>query len=196
MAQAGRDLGVHENVLRKWVKEFGSDPVQAFPGHGQMKPEQLEIERLRREVTKLKAERDILKKAAAYFAKLPERANRSNLEHRSCYFFSRCPVRANPVYVLSAIALVFAGSSVAAAAEADLKYRWWYLRITSSDHTCFVTQGTGEGEEITRHANREDACKQAKRQHNPNGTDFTDCHRYRQGTIDDCAKEGVSLPAG
>jgi len=35
--------------------------VQAFPGHGQMKPEQLEIERLRREVNKLKAERDILK---------------------------------------------------------------------------------------------------------------------------------------
>ena len=69
VAQAGRDLGVHENVLRKWVKEFGSDPVQAFPGHGQMKPEQLEIERLRREVSKLKAERDILKKAAAYFAK-------------------------------------------------------------------------------------------------------------------------------
>ena len=68
-AQAARDLDVHENVLRKWVKEFGSDPVQAFAGHGQMKPEQLEIERLRREVNKLKAERDILKKAAAYFAK-------------------------------------------------------------------------------------------------------------------------------
>jgi transposase len=66
--QAGRDLDVHENVLRKWVKEFGSDPAQAFPGHGQKKPEQLEIERLRREVNKLKAERDILKKAAAYFA--------------------------------------------------------------------------------------------------------------------------------
>ena len=69
VAQASRDLDVHENVLRKWVKEFGSDPKQAFPGHGQQKPEQLEIERLRREVTKLKAERDILKKAAAYFAK-------------------------------------------------------------------------------------------------------------------------------
>jgi transposase len=68
-AQAGRDLGVHENVLRKWVKEFGSDAVQAFPGQGQLKPEQLEIERLRREVNKLKAERDILKKAAAFFAK-------------------------------------------------------------------------------------------------------------------------------
>jgi transposase len=34
-----------------------------------MKPEQLEIERLRREVARLKAERDILKKAAAYFAR-------------------------------------------------------------------------------------------------------------------------------
>ena len=68
-AQAARDLDVHENVLRKWVKEFAADPKEAFPGLGQMKPEQVEIERLRREVAKLKAERDILKKAAAYFAK-------------------------------------------------------------------------------------------------------------------------------
>ena len=69
VAQAARDLDVHENLLRKWAKEFVADPGQAFPGLGQMKPEQLEIERLRREVIKLKAERDILKKAAAYFAK-------------------------------------------------------------------------------------------------------------------------------
>jgi transposase len=69
VAQASRDLEVHENVLRKWVKELAADPTQAFPGQGQMKPEQLEIERLRREVAKLKAERDILKKAAAYFAR-------------------------------------------------------------------------------------------------------------------------------
>lgn len=68
-AQASRDLGVHANVLRKWVRDFEDDPAQAFPGQGQMKPEQQEIERLRREVAKLKAERDILKKAAAYFAK-------------------------------------------------------------------------------------------------------------------------------
>jgi transposase len=69
VAQAARDLDVHENVLRKWVREYGDDPTQSFPGKGQMKPEQLEIERLRREVAKLKAERDILKKAAAYFAR-------------------------------------------------------------------------------------------------------------------------------
>jgi transposase len=69
VAQASRDIDVHENVLRKCVKEFGADPKQALPGHGQMKPEQLEIDRLRREVAKLRAERDILKKAAAYFAR-------------------------------------------------------------------------------------------------------------------------------
>ena len=69
VAQASRDLDVHENQLRKWVKQFEDDPRQAFPGHGIMKPEQAEIERLRREIQKLKAERDILKKAAAYFAK-------------------------------------------------------------------------------------------------------------------------------
>ena len=69
VAQASRDIAVHENILRKWVKELGADLKQAFPGNGQMKPEQLEIDRLRREVAKLKAERDILKKAAAYFAR-------------------------------------------------------------------------------------------------------------------------------
>ena len=68
-AQAARDLGVHENVLRKWVRELVADPQQAFPGKGAMKADQAEIERLKKEVAKLRMERDILKKAAAYFAK-------------------------------------------------------------------------------------------------------------------------------
>ena len=68
-AQAARDLDVHENVLRKWIKEFAADPQHAFPGQGQFKPEQQEIERLRRELIRLKADRDILKKATAFFAK-------------------------------------------------------------------------------------------------------------------------------
>src|SRR6266700_3219397 len=63
--QASQDLGVHVSQLRDWVKKFADDPEQAFHGHGQMKPEQLEIARLKREVTKLKAERDILKSAPA-----------------------------------------------------------------------------------------------------------------------------------
>ena len=45
VAQAARDLDLHENLLRKWVKDFAADPQHAFPGQGQMKPEQLEIER-------------------------------------------------------------------------------------------------------------------------------------------------------
>ena len=54
VAQAARDLDLHQNMLRNWVREFGADPAQAFPGQGQMKAEQAEIERLRREVAKLK----------------------------------------------------------------------------------------------------------------------------------------------
>jgi transposase len=68
-AQASQDLKVHPTQLRNWVKSFADDPVDAFPGNGRLKSEQLEIARLKREVAKLKAERDILKKAAAYFAK-------------------------------------------------------------------------------------------------------------------------------
>ena len=68
-AQASQDLSVHKSQLRNWMKKSAEDPQHAFPGQGQMKPEQLEIARLKREVIKLKAERDILKKAAAYFAK-------------------------------------------------------------------------------------------------------------------------------
>ncbi len=64
LAQAARDLDIRHTVLRCWVKELGADPQHAFPGLGQMKPEQLEIDRLRKEVVRLKAERDIPKKAA------------------------------------------------------------------------------------------------------------------------------------
>src|SRR5580692_7218943 len=61
-AQASEDLGVHPTQLRNWVKQLSDDPEHAFPGQGQMKPEQLEIAQLKREVLRLKAERDILKK--------------------------------------------------------------------------------------------------------------------------------------
>jgi|SRR5712664_1766937 len=69
MAQAARDLEVHVNVLRGWVREDRADPTHAFPGNGQQKPEAAEVTQLKREVVRLKMERDILKKAAAYFAK-------------------------------------------------------------------------------------------------------------------------------
>jgi transposase len=69
LAQASRDLGVGTNVLGRWVREFKQSDQQAFPGHGVQKPDDAEVTRLRREVAQLKMERDILKKAAAFFAK-------------------------------------------------------------------------------------------------------------------------------
>lgn len=68
MAQAAREVGVHVNVLRSWVSAHRQDPTQAFPGVGQQAPDAAEVTRLRREVARLKMERDILKKAAAFFA--------------------------------------------------------------------------------------------------------------------------------
>ena len=40
-AQASHDLSVHQSQLRSWVKALAADPQHAFPGQGQMKPEQL-----------------------------------------------------------------------------------------------------------------------------------------------------------
>ncbi|WP_371212523.1 IS3 family transposase [Methylocystis sp. ATCC 49242] len=85
VAQACRDLDVHENVLRRWVRDLTTDPVQAFPGHGQRKPEQLEIERLRREVAKLRAERDILKKAGSLLCEGSEMRFAFVAKHRSVW---------------------------------------------------------------------------------------------------------------
>ncbi len=68
-AVVARELGIGANVVSRWVREAGGDVRKAFPGQGQPPAEQAEIERLKREIVKLKAEKDILKKAAAYFAR-------------------------------------------------------------------------------------------------------------------------------
>lgn len=61
-AQAARDLGIGQNVVSRWVREARADKQHAFPGRGVMKPEDAEIARLRRELVRTKAERDILKR--------------------------------------------------------------------------------------------------------------------------------------
>ncbi len=70
--QAAADLGIHEGVLGRWVRETKIDPQQAFPGRGKLKPDDAEVARLKRELAKTRTERDILKKAIAYFAKEPQ----------------------------------------------------------------------------------------------------------------------------
>ena len=52
VAQASRDLGGACQRTAEWVRAFAADPEQAFPGRGQMKSDQFEVERLRREVQK------------------------------------------------------------------------------------------------------------------------------------------------
>lgn len=64
IAQVARDLGVNQNLISRWVREFRQGEQHAFPGHGLQKSDDAEVTRLRREVTQLKMERDILKKAA------------------------------------------------------------------------------------------------------------------------------------
>lgn len=47
MAQAAKDLDVHENVLCKWVRELREAPQEAFPGNGKQTAQDAEIARLR-----------------------------------------------------------------------------------------------------------------------------------------------------
>lgn len=63
------DLGIHPNTLYKWRKQLLEDGEEAFPGHGKMKASDEEVRRLRRELARAREERDILKKAIAFFAR-------------------------------------------------------------------------------------------------------------------------------
>jgi transposase len=69
LADVARALGVHAQVLRRWEAQVKLDPATAFPGHGRVAREEDELQRLRKEVVQLRAERDFLKKVAAYFTK-------------------------------------------------------------------------------------------------------------------------------
>ena len=69
LADVARELGVEAQVMRRWVAQVTVDPATAFPGNGRVRHEESELQRLRREVTQLRAERDFLKKVAAFFAK-------------------------------------------------------------------------------------------------------------------------------
>jgi transposase len=68
IAEASRNLGVEYSVLRRWKKQFEDDPQFAFPGKGMLKPQDEELRRLKRQLERVQEERDILKKALAYFA--------------------------------------------------------------------------------------------------------------------------------
>ena len=62
-AAAARELGIHENLLRTWRTKYGKKSEGSLS-----ESEQEELARLRKEVSRLRMERDILKKATAFFA--------------------------------------------------------------------------------------------------------------------------------
>lgn len=69
VADAAKELDVHYTTVRDWVKFYKRDGESSFPGSGHLKTEDDEIRKLRKQLADLKEENDILKKAAAYFAK-------------------------------------------------------------------------------------------------------------------------------
>jgi transposase len=68
VAEAARSLGLSENLLRVWKQKLQAESEQAVPGRGSLPPLEEEVRRLRAENKRLQMERDILKKATAFFA--------------------------------------------------------------------------------------------------------------------------------
>lgn len=68
VSEVERNLDISRGTLARWVREKKADPEDAFPGKGRLKVKDEEIRRLRAELKNTKEERDIIKKALAYFA--------------------------------------------------------------------------------------------------------------------------------
>ena len=69
VAEAARSLDIGETLLRSWKISLQANGDQAFPGNGRLPAHEEELRRLRAEVKRLLMEREILKKAAAFFAR-------------------------------------------------------------------------------------------------------------------------------
>jgi transposase len=68
-SEAARNLGIDRGMLGRWIRELEDDGSEAFRGNGKLTSEQEELRRLREENRRLKLEREVLKKATAFFAK-------------------------------------------------------------------------------------------------------------------------------
>jgi transposase len=69
VGKVARELDIHPNLLHLWKRKFLKEGDKAFVGKGCIKPENAEIRKLRKKLEKVKEERDILKKAMAFFSK-------------------------------------------------------------------------------------------------------------------------------
>ena len=69
LSKVAKELGVAPTTMNGWVKKYKESPETPFPGSGHLKPEDERLRKLEKEIRELKEENEILKKAAAYFAK-------------------------------------------------------------------------------------------------------------------------------
>jgi transposase len=76
LRQVARELGVAENNLYNWRRDYRNNQEKAFPNQPQLNEKDLELRRLKARIAELEEEREILKKAAAFFAKEGQRNTR------------------------------------------------------------------------------------------------------------------------
>ena len=68
-SEAAKSLDIPYDLLNRWIRESKKlDNNEAFRGNGKLSAEQLEIRQLKEENRRLKMEKEILKKASAFFA--------------------------------------------------------------------------------------------------------------------------------
>ena len=70
--QAGKDLGINQSVIARWVREHQAEGVESFPGSGKLSSSDEKIRQLERDLRRVQMERDILKKTIVYFAEIPK----------------------------------------------------------------------------------------------------------------------------
>ena len=70
VAEAARDLGIHESLLSQWKHKLDKSPERPFPGQGN--PQDIELARMKRELARRKEENEILKKAVGIFIVRPQ----------------------------------------------------------------------------------------------------------------------------
>lgn len=69
VSEVARDLGIEANMLHRWKQKLTTKGSESFPGKGRLSPHEEELRRLRRELEQVKEDREILKKALAFFSK-------------------------------------------------------------------------------------------------------------------------------
>lgn len=66
--EVARELGIHQSALCRWVRKIRRDGKEAFPGQGKLMPSDQKLRDMEKELQRVTAERDFLKKAITYFA--------------------------------------------------------------------------------------------------------------------------------